>query len=219
MDKFRSPEGLVDGETWTRWEKYSTMGNGFTFELETLLFLALALHVCGCLGLETKNVSVFGDDVIIPKKAYPLFKELSTLIGFTVNSKKSHADDRFRESCGVHYYEQCDTKPLYIKTDRPISSLFLNWLTVSSISVAVGLMSMGAIFVFAVYGSTLYSGFQRILDSLAPPSSAILYSRPILMRHAPSVQNTESKATVSEYSEEDPQNIREGLRMPGSLRE
>jgi len=41
LDALRSPATLVDGH-WHVLEKFSSMGNGYTFELETLIFAALA---------------------------------------------------------------------------------------------------------------------------------------------------------------------------------
>jgi hypothetical protein len=114
MNSLRSPSGVLNG-TIIRWEKFSTMGNGFTFELETLIFWALALYVCDVYGEDPSKVSVFGDDVILPVKCLDLFTRLAGLLGFTVNEDKTHSSSLFRESCGVHYFANLDVKPLYIK--------------------------------------------------------------------------------------------------------
>lgn len=105
----------VNGDQVLRWNKFSSMGNGFTFELETLIFFAAALAVCDFLGIHSKDVSVFGDDVIIPVSAFTLYSSFCAFLGFSVNSKKSFYSGCFRESCGSHYFEALDCKPLYLK--------------------------------------------------------------------------------------------------------
>lgn len=124
MRLLRSASGTV-GQVEHRWEKYSTMGNGYTFELETLLFLALAYHVCDVKGFDYSDVSVFGDDVILPSGALPLFTELSEALGFTLNRKKTHVHSQFRESCGSHWFGGKDVKPLYFKSrPRSVADLY-----------------------------------------------------------------------------------------------
>jgi uncharacterized protein YutD len=119
LDSCRSHYGLRDG-TYVRWNKFSSMGNGFTFQLESLLFYAIATccverirHSNPSAGLGT--VSVYGDDVIIPCDCLELFSTMCTFYGFTINMKKSHFSSFFRESCGSHFMEGADVKPIYLK--------------------------------------------------------------------------------------------------------
>jgi hypothetical protein len=114
LDVTRSKIGR-DGKTLVQWEKFSSMGNGFTFELESLIFYAAACAVCDRLGLSKADLSVFGDDVIIPVEAFALFSEFCGELGFTVNSSKSFSSGCFRESCGSHYFGVLDCKPVYLK--------------------------------------------------------------------------------------------------------
>lgn len=114
MNSLRCSHGIVDDEI-IQWEKYSSMGNGFTFELESLIFFACAYGCCKELGLSTDEVSVFGDDVIIPSGAVDLYIEVCSFLGFTVNSEKSFWDSPFRESCGDYYYLGIDVKPIFLK--------------------------------------------------------------------------------------------------------
>jgi len=114
MDCLRSKYGCIGSKTF-RWEKFSSMGNGFTWDLESLIFYSAALVVCEHLKLPTHEVSVFGDDVILPSKAYALFASFSKFLGFSVNSEKSFSTRCFRESCGSHYYSGVDCKPIYLK--------------------------------------------------------------------------------------------------------
>jgi hypothetical protein len=113
MDALRSRFGVA-GESPFWYEKFSSMGNGFTFELESLLFFCIASAVCTTLQLSTKDISVYGDDVILPRAAYPLFVKTCAFYGFTVNSQKSFSTGYFRESCGAHWYNGLDCKPFYL---------------------------------------------------------------------------------------------------------
>lgn len=96
-------------------EKFSSMGNGYTFELETLIFFALAKCVCEELGLSTCCVSVYGDDIVVPQAAYSRLVEVFQLLGFRINTEKSYADGLFFESCGKHYFNGVDVTPCYQK--------------------------------------------------------------------------------------------------------
>nr|QDH87891.1 MAG: RNA-dependent RNA polymerase [Leviviridae sp.] len=114
LDLCRCKLGKFEGKL-VRWNKFSSMGNGFTFELESLIFFASALAVCEYLSVSDKKVSVYGDDVIIPSSAFNLFSSFSEFLGFRVNSKKSFSSGYFRESCGAHWFDGVDCKPIYLK--------------------------------------------------------------------------------------------------------
>jgi hypothetical protein len=113
LESCRSKHGIIQGKRLT-WEKFSSMGNGFTFELETLIFYSAASAVCEYLGVG-QEVCVFGDDVILPSACMSLFASYCAFLGFTVNSKKSFSNSPFRESCGAHYYDGVDVKPIFLK--------------------------------------------------------------------------------------------------------
>jgi hypothetical protein len=74
LNALRSEYYTLDGIV-TPYAKFSAMGNGFTFELESLIFVSAALACCQYLKLDSSSVSVFGDDIIIPSEAYPLYTE------------------------------------------------------------------------------------------------------------------------------------------------
>jgi hypothetical protein len=93
---------------------FSAMGNGFTFELETLIFASIAR---ACAGVDAHRVKVFGDDIIVPKRCVPLVTRCLAAIGHEVNARKSYCDGLFYESCGKHYFEGTDVTPVYQTTD------------------------------------------------------------------------------------------------------
>jgi len=109
--------------------KWSSMGNGYTFELESLIFWGLAQGCCEALSISSDSVSVFGDDIIIPTEAYPLLEEVLTWYGFSVNMSKSFSSGPFRESCGADWFVGDDVRPFYLKeklSDR-VLYVFFNW--------------------------------------------------------------------------------------------
>lgn len=113
LDCTRSKLGIHNEEV-IRWNKFSSMGNGYTFELESLIFYAAAQAVCDHLRV-TPEVSVYGDDVLLPVDCYELFSSFSAFLGFRVNKRKSFSSGCFRESCGGHYFDGVDVKPIYLK--------------------------------------------------------------------------------------------------------
>lgn len=113
LDSLRSHYG-TDGEKCFRWEMFSSMGNGFTFELETLIFWAISAASCDAVGVDP-CVWVYGDDIACPPEAVPAIKSVFEFCGFRLNAEKSFAEGPFRESCGVHYWQGVDCQPIYIK--------------------------------------------------------------------------------------------------------
>jgi len=113
MDSCRSKFGILDHKPhW--WEKFSSMGNGFTFELESLIFFAAALAVKEYQDDEGP-ISVYGDDVVLPRSCLGLYSSFCDFLGFRVNSEKSYSTGYFRESCGSHYWDGIDCKPIFLK--------------------------------------------------------------------------------------------------------
>ena len=107
---------LPDGSVHTL-NMFSSMGNGFTFELESLIFWALVRAVA-YLTRTRGTISVFGDDIICPTAIARLVIQTFAYCGFTVNAQKSMIKGHYRESCGAHWYGTRDIKPVYIRA-RP----------------------------------------------------------------------------------------------------
>lgn len=110
-----------DGGSVLRLHKFSSMGNGFTFPLETLIFGAISLAVCeGHDGA----VSVYGDDIIVPSTAAPELSYVLTELGFTLNPSKSFWTGPFRESCGCDYLSGINIRPTYVSGRLLVADLF-----------------------------------------------------------------------------------------------
>lgn len=119
LDACRSKKVVVNGSQTLTTSKFSGMGNGFIFPLETLVFWALA-HVYD------PHASAYGDDLVVCSDAVDDIVGLLEYCGFTVNTGKSYVDPAvpFRESCGADYYKGIDIRPFYQRTLFTPETLF-----------------------------------------------------------------------------------------------
>lgn len=101
-------------------EMFSSMGNGFTFELESLIFWAITRAVCEMSKVRGR-ISVYGDDIVAPNAIVPRLIRVFAWFGFKTNPDKTFWKGDFRESCGKHYYRGFDVSPLFVR--RPVATL------------------------------------------------------------------------------------------------
>lgn len=110
---------LPDGRS-VQLNMLSTMGNGFTFPLQTALFAAVVCAARRFLGKPRqqagKSWSVFGDDIICDLTVVGCVLHLLRYLGFVINEHKSFLEGPFRESCGRDFFNGHDVRPVYIKT-------------------------------------------------------------------------------------------------------
>lgn len=138
LDVARCPRFEYQG-CWENFHKFTSMGNAYTFELETLIFYALACGCCEELGLEYRtgeNLSVYGDDVIIPQDAFHLFQEVTVACGFKLNIEKSFSNGVFFESCGHDYFLGQLVRPILIK--RQLNTLTAAFYAANTVRRFIG---------------------------------------------------------------------------------
>lgn len=116
LDTCRSHRFTLAGEEYES-AKFSSMGNGFTFELETIIFYALA-RACGS---HRSLTSCYGDDIIAEAHTYPQLRKLLEYCGFSVNLDKSFVHSAFYESCGEDYFDGVNVRPFFWKDIKPTS--------------------------------------------------------------------------------------------------
>lgn len=114
LDSLRATHTWIDGK-WVRLEKFSSMGNGFTFELETIVFATLARTVVRLEGGDPGRVACYGDDLIVPAEHYLAVMSALRFFGFTPNVKKTFGEGPFRESCGGDYFEGVPVRAHYLE--------------------------------------------------------------------------------------------------------
>lgn len=110
LDMARCRYTVIDGQRYEN-QKFSSMGNGFTFELETLIFYA----VCRVEGVAAEDASVFGDDIIVPQHDAQRIMSRLEQLGFTVNREKTFVSGPFFESCGHDYFNGAFVRPFFWK--------------------------------------------------------------------------------------------------------
>lgn len=132
---------------WHRFEMVSTMGNGFTFPLQTLIFSAMVSAVYKSFDSEAfgrdRCCGVFGDDIILHTWAVPRLYRLLELAGFVVNRQKSFTEGPFRESCGHDYFNGRNVRGIYVRrldTDQDLNAA-INGLLGWSVKTGVYLHS------------------------------------------------------------------------------
>jgi len=114
-----------------RLEKISSMGNGYTFPLESAIFYAFAWAAARVSGCRVPDITVYGDDIIVPRSCSSLLIESLQAFGFMVNTKKSFTSGDFFESCGQDYYRGREVRPVFLKetvTDLASAFVFHNKL-------------------------------------------------------------------------------------------
>lgn len=122
LETLREPMTRVKGK-WVLLNKYSAMGNGYTFELETLLFLSICnaaakLHgECGVDLINSREMSVYGDDIIVPQRMSGTVVSLLRFFGFTLNERKTFLSGNFRESCGGDFFKGCEVTPYRLEDE------------------------------------------------------------------------------------------------------
>lgn len=92
---------------------FCTMGVGYTFPLQTLIFLSLlkAVEAFHYGRFDRRTISVYGDDLIYSSRMHSEVVLFLNECGFLINVEKTFSDGHFRESCGGDYYHGVDVRP------------------------------------------------------------------------------------------------------------
>ncbi|DAD51039.1 RNA-directed RNA polymerase [ssRNA phage SRR6960551_6] len=107
IEQSRSPSTRINGH-WHTNDKCSSMGNGFTFELESLIFLALARSI-------DPAATVFGDDIICDAKLAPYLITNLKRFCFVPNMSKTFISGPFKESCGLDVWHNVNVRPVFLR--------------------------------------------------------------------------------------------------------
>lgn len=111
--KVKGSESLVS------MHKMANQGNGFIFELQTLIYYSLAKATVIVLHGEERAsktlISVFGDDMICEEVHAAAIAQSLEFCGQKINFEKSYFSGRFKESCGVDTFDGFNVRAKYIK--------------------------------------------------------------------------------------------------------
>jgi len=109
VNDIRSPFYRIESGPIQKYSKFSSMGNGTTFPIETLVFAA------ACKAAGSSKYSVYGDDIIIETEYYDKLCRLLKYLGFLPNHEKSFSSGPFRESCGTDWFDGKLVTPFYLR--------------------------------------------------------------------------------------------------------
>lgn len=146
FDACRSESTVMPNGDEIPMTKFAPMGSACCFPVEAIVFWALANAVkkdwsesrvkalfdrskrtwdrCQLPGLtslrsaqaEITDVSVFGDDIIVPVTDVAVTVAVIEAVGLKVNMQKSFTRGPFRESCGGDYYAGYNVTPVRVKS-------------------------------------------------------------------------------------------------------
>ncbi len=134
MKVSRSPVATLPSGDVEELRMVSTMGNGFTFPLQTILFSSVVRSVYSVMGIPEYEVNtsggqvrqwgVFGDDIVVRREAYDFTVRMLQKLCFVVNDTKSFNSGEFRESCGYDYYDGAFVRGVYVRSLETVSDAF-----------------------------------------------------------------------------------------------
>lgn len=111
--------------------KFACMGSACTFPVQSYVFSILAIGTLlatrgvtptlRSIRRASKEVLVFGDDMIVPWDMWEVFQGVLGYLQLKVNPAKTYDTGRFRESCGLDAFDGHDVTPVYSITYPDVS--------------------------------------------------------------------------------------------------
>lgn len=137
---------MPDGEI-IHLKKFASMGSALCFPIESMYFLTVILMArfekhnlpvtLRNIYRMSRDVYVYGDDIIIPVDEVDVVIEALTRFMCKVNSAKSFWTGKFRESCGMDAYDGEQVTPVYLRQLRPYdkgqATELISWVATSNL--------------------------------------------------------------------------------------
>jgi hypothetical protein len=125
----RSTRATLPSGRTVHLRKFASMGSALCFPMEAMAFFiaivssriqsARAKPSPRSVYKYSRDVFVYGDDLIVPTDEAPSICATLESIGFKVNSHKSFWKGNFRESCGMDAFNGIDVTPTYVRRMLP----------------------------------------------------------------------------------------------------
>lgn len=145
IDASRSRVALLPNGKIVALRKFASMGSALCFPVEALAFYCaivasrlrsrFAPVTHASIHRMSRDVYVYGDDLIVPTdEAESIGQDLASF-GFKVNTHKSFWTGKFRESCGVDAYDGVNVTPTYCRfapPDRTESEALVSWVAMAN---------------------------------------------------------------------------------------
>jgi len=182
VDASRSRRATLPSGQTIDLRKFASMGSAMCFTTEALVFFCAIVAsriaqrpVTGRLVYElSRDVYVYGDDLIVPADEAPSICADLEAFGLKVNGRKSFWTGKFRESCGKDYYDSSEVTAIYLRRDTP-SNAADTASVISSVSTANQLFRAG----YRRTATSIKEEVEKVvgrLPTLAEDSGAIGWS-------------------------------------------
>lgn len=136
---------LPDGEV-INLKKFASMGSALCFPMEAMVFFLIIVSRRlqeRKLAVSPKNIQkmsrdvfIYGDDIIVPTDEAPSISVHLELFGLKVNQRKSFWTGGFRESCGVDAYDGNNVTPTYARHEFPSGrqdvNAIISWVSMAN---------------------------------------------------------------------------------------
>lgn len=120
LDSLRSKQYIDADGALRRYHKFVSMGNGFCFPLQTLIFASIC-HASAVVQNRKPDFRVYGDDIIVRRCIAQRTLAYLKFFGFVPNPRKTFIEGNFRESCGTDWWAGVNVRPVFL--DHPLDSL------------------------------------------------------------------------------------------------
>jgi len=143
---------MPGGEIISPLRKFASMGSALCFPIESMYFYTLC--IAALLREQnlpvsfvnifdvSRNVYVYGDDIIVPSTQAIAVLEYLQKYNCKVNTSKTFVTGRFRESCGVDAYAGEVVTPTYLRhpqpKDRQQVNRLLSWVATANLFYSKG---------------------------------------------------------------------------------
>ena len=132
---------LPDGKVITL-RKFASMGSALCFPVEAMYFYTICIVALlkkhdlpvtfrNCYRV-SRDVYVFGDDIIVPTDTAEVVSDYLQRYNCKVNTSKSFASGKFRESCGMDAFDGVEVTPTYIREvpprDKQSAKQIISWV-------------------------------------------------------------------------------------------
>ncbi len=130
IDACRSTSAILpDGRLVSPLRKFASMGSALCFPVESMYFYTVCVAALlrkynlpvtfRNVFFVTRNVYIYGDDIIVPTDAASTVLDYLQKYNCKVNTSKTFYSGKFRESCGVDAYDGRLVSPTYINALPP----------------------------------------------------------------------------------------------------
>lgn len=168
LNSIRSHSYELNGDLH-RYHKFVTMGNGFCFPLETLIFASLCVTAYNEVGRKP-DYSVYGDDIIVRRSVADRVLSLLGTCGFKANLDKTFLQGPFRESCGTDWFNGVDVRPVNLDyAFDSIENIFKFCNIVRSKDAWQGILGEGVEFLKTL----IPPDFMFVRPFIGPPDTAL----------------------------------------------